>query len=73
MDSIVGFLARIWTDDKFSDEKCVSLTRWAGEELTPSCPRGLWYQPIGHNIAQVERTSLFGMALLHFSIVLNRA
>jgi predicted Zn-dependent protease len=71
MNSIVSFLARIWNDVGFSDDKCVSLTRWAGEELIPSCPRGLWYQPIGHNIAQVERKGLFGMALVQFTAVRN--
>ncbi len=71
MHSITGFLARIWNDTRFTDEKCVSLTRWVGEELVPSCPRGLWYHPIGQNIANVERKPLLGMATVQFTAVSN--
>jgi predicted Zn-dependent protease len=71
MSSIVSFLARIWNDVNLTDNKCISLTRWAGEELIPSCPRGLWYKPIGHNIAQAERKAIFGMALVQFTAVQN--
>lgn len=71
MQAIVGFLARVWNNAEFSEDKCVSLTRWVGEELVPSCPRGLWYQPIGQNIAKVERTPLFGMAVVQFAAVDN--
>lgn len=71
LEVIARFLRRVWTDDKFSDDRCIQLTHWVGEELVPSCPRGLWYQPIGNNIAQVERKALFGMVLVHFVGVPN--
>jgi len=71
LNSIVTFLRRIWNDGMFSVDKCLSLTRWIGEELLPSCPKGFWYQPIGHRIAHVERKLTFGMALVQLAAVSN--
>jgi Tfp pilus assembly protein PilF len=71
LNSIAVFLARVWKDNRFSDEKCSALTRWVGEELVPSCPRGLWLHQAGHALCQAERSSVFGMAMVQFTGVEN--
>jgi hypothetical protein len=64
--SIMTFLGRIWTSGDFAEENCCALTRWVAEEFIPSCPRGLFLHPIGHNIVRVERYSVFTIALVQF-------
>ena len=65
--AIVSFLAKVWSDARFSEEACAALTRWVGEEFIPSCPRGLWYHETGHNVARGERLSVFSIAMVQFS------
>ncbi len=72
MNSTASFLAKVWSDGKFSEEACVVLTMWVGEELIPSCPRGLWYNQIGYNIAQRERLSVLSMAMVQFTSIHDR-
>ena len=52
-DSIARFVAGIWADDAFVDESAIRFTQWVGEDLIPSCPRGLWLRPVEHNPVRV--------------------
>lgn len=65
--STVKFIANVWSSSKFSDESCMTLTQWVGEELIPSCPHGLWYQSAGHNYSYAERLSVFSLAMVQFT------
>ncbi len=51
-DAAVEFLGSVWSDAHFDDARATDLTIWAGEELIPSCPRGIPLQPIGANLAR---------------------
>lgn len=72
IDSILSCLADIWKHSQFSDTAAVALTRWIGEELVPSCPRGLTFHQLGINLAQVEHESFLSMAFVKFAPIQSR-
>ncbi len=71
-DSITTFLADVWKLDGLRDEMACRVTEWIGEELIPSCPRGLWQQDVGHNLARIEPHAVLQMAMLKFVCVDDR-
>jgi hypothetical protein len=72
LDSIVRFLANVWADAAFSNAAAAGLTRWVGEELIPSCPRGLWLSPIGHSLAREGHAAALQMAVVQMTGVPDR-
>jgi predicted Zn-dependent protease len=67
--SIATFIADVWGDEKYSLSTAEKLTNWAGEELIPSLPRGLWLHPVGHNLARFEASSVLRMAMIQFATI----
>lgn len=63
IDRIVGMLVDVWADSEFDDQQATILTHWVGEEFLPSCPRGLWFQPVGANVSQMTPKSTLMMAM----------
>ena len=63
IDRIVGLLVDVWADPEFDDRQATTLTHWVGEEFIPSCPRGLWFQPVGHRISQTTPKSALMIAM----------
>ena len=68
-ETIADFLADLWDDSSMSDEIATRLTTWAGEECTPSCPRGMWFHPVGDNLARNEPSIALKMAMVRFATV----
>jgi len=66
---IASFLGSVWDSDLFSDESAAQITRWVGEEMLPSTPRGLWYSPIGSNLARHDANSAFHFVTVRFGTV----
>lgn len=64
LGSIATFLADFWNDDDFSDDVASQFTSWIGEELLPSCPHGLWFQPVGQNLAKVSPNAILQMCMV---------
>ena len=75
MDVVVTFLTYIWNDGEYSESEARQLTLWAGEELIPVCPRGMWWGRAGLNLARILDSSALQSAFVHFASVedLNRA
>lgn len=69
IDSIGTFLANVWNEAQFTDESATNLTRWVAEEFIPSCPKGLWWHPVGVNLARIEAKSTLTMAMVKFTEV----
>ncbi len=72
LDAIATFLANIWEDNRFSEEFATGLTNWVGEELLPSCPRGLWFQQVGQNLAKVSPNAILKMCMVQMVGVSSR-
>ncbi len=68
-EEIVGFLAAVWSDAAFSDSAATFLTKWAGEELLPSCPKGLWLSDIGGNVPTAVAQGAIQMAIVQFTCI----
>lgn len=71
-NAITAFLPMVWRDSRFSEDAASRLTRWVGEELLPSCPRGLASQPMGYNLARAERLAMMAGFMVHFAVVPDR-
>ncbi|MFL5330043.1 MAG: tetratricopeptide repeat protein [Gemmataceae bacterium] len=64
LHSIAVFVGLIWKDSRFTERAAVSLTQWVGQELVPSCPLGLWFHPLGHNLSYAETRGMLSSTMV---------
>lgn len=65
LEVIAKFVAEIWLDDTFSEERALEITRWAMEELVPTVPTVL-----AERIGRVANASA-QIVLLHALMLLS--
>lgn len=65
-DSITTLLVDIWNLEDLRDDIARRVTKWVAEDFVPSCPRGLWLQTVGHNLARIEGSAVLQMAMAKF-------
>ncbi|QDU94484.1 tetratricopeptide repeat protein [Lignipirellula cremea] len=62
LHTIAHFVADLWQNESFSEERAIEVTRWAMSELVPTIPRGL-----GAAIGRIADFSAF--TVLHFAML----